>query len=133
LHCLYHSCEFSAAHYYRDADLSAHENEKKYGPYHRVHGHNFRVTLGLKGELDPGSGMLINFYDIHELVEEQIIRPFDIQTINDADPWFREHLPSTENLALYFYNRLKPLIPPGITLFSVEVAENSEFSSRFEP
>ena len=76
--------------------------------------------------------MLIDFNKIEELVQIKIIGPFDTNYINDAHTYFKEKLPTTENLAIFFFNELKDSFPENVVLFSVEVSENEDFLSRYE-
>ncbi|MCK5519660.1 MAG: 6-carboxytetrahydropterin synthase [Candidatus Marinimicrobia bacterium] len=132
MHILYHKTVFSAAHRYWDNSLDAKENFIKFGKYSRIHGHNFSVIIGIQGNIDSENGMLMDFFKIEKLMEEKIITPYDTNYINEADLFFETKLPTTENLAVYFYQELKDQFPENVTLISVEVAENDDFSSRYE-
>ncbi len=131
MHTLYHKCCFSAAHRYWDDSLSEDANFQKYGLYSRIHGHNFSLIIGLQGQVDPGSGMLMDFNEIDDVVTRQVLQVFDTNYINEAHSWFSDHLPTTENLCLFIYNKLKDSFPQPVHLISVEVAENEDLSSKF--
>lgn len=47
------------------------------GPCHNLHGHTWKVELELVGEVDPKSGMLIDFGDIKKIVASTIMAKLD--------------------------------------------------------
>jgi len=121
---------FSAAHSYRDKHKSPEENRGKYGKYSRIHGHNYEVILGLRGPIDMKSGMMINFFEVEQILKEKIISILDISHLEEDIPWFREHLPTTENISLFVYHQLKRAFPPSVILVSVEVRETPDLGAK---
>ncbi|MDD3806695.1 MAG: 6-carboxytetrahydropterin synthase [Candidatus Marinimicrobia bacterium] len=118
---LYTRTFLSAAYRYDDANLTEEENQQKYGKYHQVHGHTFEVILGLRGPVDPKSGMMINFFDVEKIIKEKILSPLDTTQLDKDIPWFKHHLPTIENISLFFMSTLKDAFPPPVKLISVEV------------
>lgn len=129
---LYTRIFFSAAHSYRDRDKTLEKNRVKYGKYSRVHGHNYEVTIGLRGPADFRSGMIINFFEVETILKKKILFVLDISQLEVDIPWFENRLPTTENLSLYIYNELKHAFPPGVNLKSVEVRETPELGAKIE-
>lgn len=88
----------------------------------RLHGHSFRMEVNLLGEINPETGLLMDFGDI-----KQVVKPYvdllDHWCINEVGERDDEPLllnPSSENLAQWFYEKLQPLLP---TLYSVVIHE----------
>ncbi len=129
---LYTRVTFSAAHSYRDRDKTPEENRRKYGKYSRIHGHNYVMTLGLRGPVDFKSGMMINFFDVEKILNEKILTVFDTSHIENDIPWFKDRLPTTENITLYIFTELKNVFPPDVCLKSVEVRETPDLGARIE-
>lgn len=77
----------AAAHYLRDYN----------GPCERLHGHNYRILVFLRGERLNASGMMEDFGDIKKALNA-ILDRLDHYCLNDL-PEFAELSPSTENLA----------------------------------
>lgn len=77
----------AAAHFLRDFS----------GPCERLHGHNYRIEVFLRGERLNAAGMLEDFSDIKRALNA-ILERFDHYTLNDL-PEFADLSPSTENLA----------------------------------
>ncbi|CAO3684139.1 unnamed protein product [Rhizopus stolonifer] len=53
---------FSAAHRLHSTQLSTEENQILYGKcnHSNFHGHNYKVEITLKGEINPITGMVMN-------------------------------------------------------------------------
>jgi 6-pyruvoyltetrahydropterin/6-carboxytetrahydropterin synthase len=75
------------------------------GKCENVHGHNYRVQVGLAGpELDE-NGLLFDFSELKSRLRATS-EYLDHQFINDLKP-FDEINPSAENIAKFFYDELK--------------------------
>jgi 6-pyruvoyltetrahydropterin/6-carboxytetrahydropterin synthase len=129
---LYTRIRFSAAHRYRDRDKSPEENRAKYGKYSRTHGHNYEVTIGLRGPADLKSGMMINFFEVERILKSKILSVLDISHIEEDIPWFKDRLPTTENITQFIYTQLKHAFPPPVCLKSVEVRETHDLGAKIK-
>ncbi|MCB1143695.1 MAG: 6-carboxytetrahydropterin synthase QueD [Leptospiraceae bacterium] len=74
----------------------------------RLHGHTFRFRIHLKGPLDEETGWLMDFGDIKKIVRPMIDNHLDHYYLNDV-PGLEN--PTSENLAVWIWNRLKPELP----------------------
>lgn len=87
----------------------------------RLHGHSFVIEVVLRGEPDE-TGILIDFGEVKKIVKP-IIDSLDHQCLNHlGEEWNDELLlkPSSENLAKWIYQKVKPLLP---MLYAVTVHE----------
>ena len=82
----------------------------------RLHGHSFRVAVHVEGELDPVLGWVMDFGEIKDVVKPVIAR-LDHYFLNEI-PGLEN--PTSENLARWLWNELKPLLPP---LSAIEIRE----------
>ena len=100
---------FAASHRLRTSQLSEEENCRVYGKCNNPfgHGHNYVLEINVSGELDPATGMIANVADLDSFVEYQIIEPFDHRYLNEEVAAFRETVPTTENLCIEIFQRLK--------------------------
>ena len=76
----------------------------------RMHGHSFRVEIKVKGEIDPVSGILVDFGDIKAVVKP-IIDGLDHYCLNELGKERNEALllnPTSENLAKWLFRTIKP-------------------------
>jgi 6-pyruvoyltetrahydropterin/6-carboxytetrahydropterin synthase len=78
----------------------------------RKHGHTWRVELHVTGTVDPRTGMVIDYYDIHAAAKP-VIDELDHHDLNDVIP-----IPTTENIAAWLWCRLSPALP-GLSLVVV--------------
>jgi len=121
---------FSAAHSYRDRDKTPEENRKKYGIYNRVHGHNYEVVIGLRGQADAKTGMMINFFEIEKILNDKILSVMHISHLEEDIPWFNDRIPSTENITRFIYEQLHQTFKFPVGLISVEVKESDDLGAK---
>ncbi|MBN2424477.1 MAG: 6-carboxytetrahydropterin synthase [Calditrichaceae bacterium] len=100
--------EFSASHRYWREDWSEEKNNKEFGlcvsPY--GHGHNYELYVTVGGQVDAQTGMIINLTDLKKLVNKILIN-FDHKFLNLDTPYFRDKIPTTENIALVLFEQIK--------------------------
>jgi len=73
----------------------------------RLHGHSFRFDVIVEGEVDPARGYLIDYGDIKKAAEP-IVKQLDHYYLNEIEGL---HNPTSENLAKWLWEKLKPLLP----------------------
>ncbi|MCU0825127.1 MAG: 6-carboxytetrahydropterin synthase QueD [Leptospira sp.] len=74
----------------------------------RVHGHSFRFSVHLKGNLDPATGWLMDFGELKSIVKPIIEEHLDHYMLNDV-PGLEN--PTSENITIWLWNKLKPKLP----------------------
>lgn len=120
---------FAASHRLYTAHLSEEENCRVFGkcanPY--GHGHNYVVEVSVSGDVDPATGMIANLADLDAFVERQVLDPFDHKSLNEDVPVFRETVPTTENLCLEIFRRLKTFPRARLERIRVEETGNNTF------
>jgi 6-pyruvoyltetrahydropterin/6-carboxytetrahydropterin synthase len=121
---------FSASHRLHSAHLSEQENWRVYGKCNNPHGHghNYVLELSVAGKVDPATGMIANLSDLDGFVEREVLLAFDHKSIEQEVPAFRDVVPTTENLCIEIFRRLRPF--PGAKLLRVLIEETS--NNRFE-
>ncbi len=102
--------EFSASHVCRSPQLSGEENAALYGlaANPNGHGHNYVVEVSLEGEPDPVTGMVLDLKDLKELLNREIVEPYDHRFLNFEAPPFDRIVPTAENVAREIWRRLEP-------------------------
>ena len=73
----------------------------------RLHGHSFRVEVAIEGPLDPALGWVMDYAAIEEAFRP-IWERLDHYYLNDI-PGLEN--PTSENIALWIWERLKPRLP----------------------
>ena len=72
----------------------------------RVHGHSYRVSVTLEGEVDPELGWLLDFADVDQAVVPVITR-LDHQFLNEIEGLGN---PTSEILAGWLWREIKPAL-----------------------
>jgi 6-pyruvoyltetrahydropterin/6-carboxytetrahydropterin synthase len=78
----------------------------------RLHGHSYRVEVHVAGNVDTGSGMVMDFADI-KAVFAPIRDRLDHYYLNEIEGLEN---PTSENLARWIWQRLKPDLPQLVGL-----------------
>ena len=73
----------------------------------RLHGHSFRVRLTLSGRVDADSGWIMDFADI-KLAFRPLFDRLDHHYLNEVEGLSN---PTSENIAVWIWERLKPALP----------------------
>src|ERR1700680_1471002 len=126
---------FSASHRLHTAHLSEEENCRVFGkcnnPY--GHGHNYVLEVSVSGSVDPATGMIANLSDLDSFVEREVIEPFDHTYLNEEIPEFRERVPTTENICIEIFNRLREFPRAKLERVRVEETSLNSFEYTGEP
>jgi 6-pyruvoyltetrahydropterin/6-carboxytetrahydropterin synthase len=75
------------------------------GKCQRLHGHNWRVTIAVKGENLNDMGMLLDFKEIKNELNK-VISSLDHHYLNELEP-FSTVSPTSENIARYIFLKLQ--------------------------
>jgi 6-pyruvoyltetrahydropterin/6-carboxytetrahydropterin synthase len=116
---------FNAAHQLCDPDLSDEENRRLFGKCANLHGHNYVVEVVVAGEVDQTTGYVWDLKSLADTIGRQVIRDVDHRNLNTDVPWLKGCVPTAENLAQAFWERLQPEFPAGL-LRSVRVWETEK-------
>lgn len=102
--------EFSASHYYHSPHFTAEENRRVFGKCNNPHGHghNYTLEVTVKGEVDGRSGFVVDLKQLKEIMHREVIDLLDHRFLNKEIAEFQDRIPTTENLAVSIWNRIKP-------------------------
>jgi 6-pyruvoyltetrahydropterin/6-carboxytetrahydropterin synthase len=102
--------EFSSSHVCAHPDLDEDENRRLYGSEANPngHGHNYVLEVELEGTPDPVTGMIVDLKDVKQVLNEEIVEPFDHRHLNREVAPFDRVVPTAENIALEIWRRVKP-------------------------
>lgn len=120
---------FAASHRLHTAQLSEEENCRVFGkcnnPY--GHGHNYVLEILLSGEIDAATGMIANLADLDGFVTREVLEPIDHKSLNEDVAAFRATVPTTENLCIEIFRRLKAFPHARVERVRVEETSNNSF------
>lgn len=87
----------------------------------RLHGHSFHFDVVVEGEVDPAKGYLIDYGEIKKAAEP-IIKRLDHFYLNEIEGLCN---PTSEVLAMWIYDHLKPALPPLSAIIVRETCTSS--------
>lgn len=79
----------------------------------RLHGHSFRLEVSVAGQVDPVSGVVMDFGIVKSRVKP-FVDLLDHRYLNEIGLDQQDELlqnPTSENLCKWFWDKLHPLIP----------------------
>jgi 6-pyruvoyltetrahydropterin/6-carboxytetrahydropterin synthase len=121
---------FNAAHQLRDPGLSEAENRRLYGKCVNLHGHNYVLEVVVAGEIDPTTGYVLDLKQLSDVMSKRILEDVDHHNLNTDIPWLEGLIPTAENLAVAFWERIRSELPAG-SLRSVRVCETDKNWAEF--
>lgn len=73
-----------------------------------LHGHTYKLEIGLRGNVDPETGMIVDFSLLDEHVKESILHHVQHACLNNLEEVhkFPYEMPTIENIVLWIVNRL---------------------------
>ena len=107
--------EFSAAHYYHNPDWSLQENQRVFGRCSNLngHGHNYTLEVTVAGEVDAVTGFVIDLKQLKDILSREVLDDFDHRNLNKEVPEFAAQIPTTENIAVAIWGRLRSHLHPA--------------------
>lgn len=123
--------KFCAAHRYWNDNWTEEKNLEVFGDDVRIHGHNYILSITLKGNINEESGFIIDLQKLNDIVKEKIINVFDHSQIEKDIPWFENKQPSTENMVVYIWNQLVNIIPSNAQLHCIKLRETPTIFSEY--
>jgi 6-pyruvoyltetrahydropterin/6-carboxytetrahydropterin synthase len=120
---------FAAAHRLHSGQLSDAENARIYGKCNNPcgHGHNYVMEISVSGVVDPATGMITNLADLDGFVQREVLDSLDHRSLNDEVEAFRTEVPTTENLCIEIYRRMRAFPKAKLERVRVEETTNNSF------
>ncbi|HEX6132944.1 MAG TPA: 6-carboxytetrahydropterin synthase [Longimicrobiales bacterium] len=109
---------FSAAHRLGREEWTAEENRRVFGDCSNPnwHGHNYELDVTVAGEIDPATGFVYDLKALRDAVERCVIADVDHRNLNVDVEWMRGTNPTTENLVVAIWGRVRAELPEGVAL-----------------
>jgi 6-pyruvoyltetrahydropterin/6-carboxytetrahydropterin synthase len=120
---------FSSGHRYFNPGLSEEENRKLFGDSYTESGfgNNFILEAYVDGEINSKTGMVINLRELDGVLKD-VVRPLDHHFLNTDVAYFREVIPTAENLAIYCFSAIQEYLrDKPIDLRRVRIFEGPDF------
>jgi 6-pyruvoyltetrahydropterin/6-carboxytetrahydropterin synthase len=81
----------------------------------------------VSGNVDPATGMIVNLADLDGFVEREVIEAFDHKSLNEDVAAFQNRVPTTENICIEIFDRLKHFPLAKVERVRVEETSNNAF------
>jgi 6-pyruvoyltetrahydropterin/6-carboxytetrahydropterin synthase len=106
---------FNAAHRLHVNSWTDEKNAQFFGLCNNknFHGHNYELVVSVTGNIDPVSGYFMDMKLLKDIIDREILERFDHKNLNLDVPFLKGILPSTENLAIIFWDLIKERLPRG--------------------
>ncbi|MEX0935468.1 MAG: 6-carboxytetrahydropterin synthase, partial [Gemmatimonadota bacterium] len=80
------------------------------------HGHNYELDVTVEGEIDPETGYVMDLKVLKEIVGQSVVRDVDHRNLNLDVDWLEGTNPTTENLVVAIWGRIRPRLPEDVSL-----------------
>lgn len=117
---------FSAAHQLYNLNWSEEKNDEVFGKCanKNFHGHNYTLTVTVKGEINPDTGFVMNLVDLKKLIMNNVVKKLDHANLNHDVDFLEGKFTSTEVLAEEIWKILQPQIAThGCQLHKIRLDE----------
>lgn len=115
---VYRKAHFNAAHRLYNPEWSDEKNAEVFGKCSnpKYHGHNYNVTVGVTGPVDPVTGFVYDLNELKRLVKTLVEDRFDHKNLNEETAEFADTNPTAENIAAAIWRILREAIDPKFQL-----------------
>ena len=103
---------FNAAHRLQNPNWSKEKNIEVFGPCanENWHGHNFELSVTVKGSPSSDTGFVINFKDLGKIIKSEIIELVDHKNLNLDVDFMKDKMPTCEVFIIEIWNILDAAI-----------------------
>lgn len=114
-----------------DTFSAAHSLRNYKGKCESLHGHNWKIRVSLRGK-QLADGLLMDFTEAKSILQG-VLSSLDHRFLNEEAPFFKEHNPTSEHIALYIFKEFKKQSThlSRATLHAVEVWETEKCSASY--
>ena len=89
-------------------------------PCKNIHGHSFKITITVTGNVDNKTGFVMDFGDIDETFNP-LLSKLDFSYLNDIEGLEN---PSSENVCQWIWERLAPSLP-GLSQIDIKETDST--------
>ncbi len=127
---LYIKSTFSSAHFYSRPEWSEQKNREVFGRCFTPFGHGHNYTLEVGFQSSPES--FLNDQKTYQMVLNLLTEKLDHEHLNFVIPEFKTQIPTTENIAVYFMEKLQQRLSPE-KIASVKLFEMDTLWTEIRP
>ena len=122
---------FCAAHRYWNEKWDEERNYQAFGDDIKNHGHNYTLSITIKGPINQDTGFIICLKKLNLIVNKNVINILDHSQIENDIKWFKDKQPSTENMVIFIWDQIVDLIPEPSSLYCVKLQETPTIYTEY--
>lgn len=109
---------FNAAHRLYNAEWSDARNATIFGKCANpnYHGHNYELTVSVKGEVHPETGFVMDMKVLKKIIEKEVEEKLDHKNLNEEVEEFKTLNPTAENIAIVIWKILRKKLDTTLEL-----------------
>jgi 6-pyruvoyltetrahydropterin/6-carboxytetrahydropterin synthase len=109
---------FNAAHRLHNPNKPDAWNQATFGPCNNpnFHGHNYELDISVDGEVNPDSGYVMDLNTLKRIADDRVLSRLDHRNLNLDVAWFKDLIPSSENLVIVIWRELRAALPAELAL-----------------
>jgi 6-pyruvoyltetrahydropterin/6-carboxytetrahydropterin synthase len=117
--------DFPASHRLFNPAWSDEENERFFRQCNNPngHGHNYELEVTVKGEPDPRLGMVVDIYELDQIVKRVVLDKVDHKNLNVDVDFMQGLIPTAENIVVAIWKEIAPHIPAPANLARLRLVE----------
>jgi len=106
---VHRKAHFNAAHRLYRKDWDDQKNSNIFGKCSNphFHGHNYELTVSVKGDIDMDTGFVVDMKVLKDLIAVEIEEYLDHKNLNVEVEEFKTMNPTAENIAVVIWNKLR--------------------------
>jgi 6-pyruvoyltetrahydropterin/6-carboxytetrahydropterin synthase len=125
--------EFPASHRLYNPAWSDEENARVFRQCNNLngHGHNYELEVTVKGTPDPRLGMVVDIYELDQVVQRVILDRVDHKNLNVDVDFLQGLIPTSENIVRAIWKELTPHIPAPAQLARLRLVETRNNAAEY--
>ena len=109
---------FNSAHRLYNSSWSDEKNNDIFGKCnnHNYHGHNYELIVSVTGFINPETGYVMDVSILKNIIKDHVESVLDHKNLNLDVPYFKDIIPSAENISIFIYDIIKNHIKNDLEL-----------------
>lgn len=123
---------FNAAHRLYNTAWTEEKNKNFFGECSGIHGHNWELFVTVKGDVNPETGVIIDFKLLSRVMKEEVTHKVDHTYLNENE-FMKGLIPSVENFTIIIWEVLKHVLKEkyGVDLYCVKLVETANHYAEY--
>ncbi|MBC8398891.1 MAG: 6-carboxytetrahydropterin synthase [Flavobacteriales bacterium] len=109
---------FNSAHRLYNSSWSDEKNNDIFGKCNNqnYHGHNYELIVSVTGLINPETGCVMDVSILKNIIKDHVESVLDHKNLNLDVPYFKDIIPSAENISIFIYDIIKNHIKNDLEL-----------------